>query len=239
MPYGDGINWPTSIDSFPSLRDNNTPAISEDQILFAEHYNKLGNFIKTAQIKWTNTTVASGDGSIQSIYFPSDPSLMGFIVPLNVVARISCPWAYDGRSIDSNGFPIKNIPGNILPFEFVLSRDISFMLPWSYQSYRMAYQTTNVSAINSFLKGFSYTNYPRFQVSLWDSSMIGASNTPIQHKPNTNFVLNSWGIMGAQTFIVRGSIVDMSGTSPGGGLELWDLYPSWNLVCVYQGIRNV
>lgn len=240
MPYDDVINWPQSIDTFPTLRDNQSPSVGADQILYAEHYNKIANFIRRAQAQWTNTTVATGDGTIKTLYYPSDSGLMGFVIPLNVVARISCPWAYDARSYP-NGFPTTNIPGNVLPFEFVLTQDTGYVLNWQTGSYHMAYQNQSASSINSMLKGASYLSYPRFQVSIYKNDFIASSpaaNDPFTHYCNQNFIVNSWGLVGEQLLIIRGTVVDMSGTSPTGGQEIWDMYSNWSLACVFQGVRS-
>lgn len=240
MPYDEVINWPGSIDTFPTLRDNTTPSVAQDQILYAEHYNKVANFIRKAQHQWTNTTVATGNSSIQTIYYPSDPTVMGFAVPLNVVAQIVAPWAYDSRS-HPNGQPVRNIPGNVLPFEFVITQDMGFVLNWRSGAYNLGHQNSSASALNYMLKGAPYTSYPRFQCAVWKNDFVqqvGGFSTSFSHYCNQNFQVNSWGLMGTSTLIIRGTVVDMSGTAPTGGQEVWDMYPNWSLVCVFQGVRS-
>jgi len=242
MPYDEIVNWPQSIDTFPTLRDNASPAVGLDQILYAEHYNKIANFLRKAQAAWTNATVASGNLTVKTLFYPSDPTTMGFAIPLDVVARISAPWAYDERSY-IGGLPSQNIPGNVLPFEFILTTDTSYPLGgWSFSDYHMAEQNSSSTVINNSIKGTNFLDYPRFQCTIWKNDMIqfyAGGSGPFTHYCNQNFIVNSWGIMGSQTLLVRGTICDMSGTHPTGGKELWDLYSNWSLVCVFQGIRSV
>lgn len=234
MPYNDIINWPQSIDTFPSLSDNTTPNVSDDQIVYAEHWNKIRNFIQKAQTFWTNTAVVTGDSSLKALHFPSDPSTMGFIIPLPNVAKIVAPWAYDPQSTGTN------IPGNVLPFEFVLTTDTVYVIPWSNGSFHMAQQTSS-TILRNYLKGFSFLGYPRFQCSLYKNDMVqGSANLDpgiFAHYCNQDLQLNSWGMTGDDVLIVRGSVVDMSGDSPVNGMERWDMYPDWSIVCVFQGVR--
>jgi hypothetical protein len=228
MPYDSNINWPQTIDSFPSLDDNQGPSINTNQILYAEHYNKIGNFIRRAQYAYNHTTVASGDGTIKTMYFPSDPTTMGFAIPLPVVARIVCPWAYDSRSTGTN------IPGNVLPFEFILSTNTGIVIPWQTDDYSMSQQNSSATNLNQFLNGYSFLSYPRIHVSLWNNSAIYGQ---FIHYCNQTLLLNSWSIMGSDTLLVRGTVIDM-GSDPTDGQERWELYPDYSLLCVFQGVRS-
>ena len=62
MPYNDQINWPNSLDiDFPNLRNNDSAAVSENEKVYAAHFNKVRNLVFKAYDLMQNTVSASGD----------------------------------------------------------------------------------------------------------------------------------------------------------------------------------
>lgn len=109
MRYNETINWPVSLDlDFPNLRDNTSAAIAENERVYAAHYNKAANLARKAYFYLLGSDTATGDGSLQELSMPRSVT-----VSLATLAAVG--------AFDLEQDPRTLVPGNVLPFEFVVT----------------------------------------------------------------------------------------------------------------------
>jgi len=194
MAFNDTIRWPEKLDvDFPNLRNNDSAAVSDNEKLYAAHYNKVRNLVIKAYDLMQNTISASGDGSIQKISIP-----VVFDIPLHTLVKVG--------AFDAATNPQISVPGNVLPFEFVLtssSDDYSKLIGRGGVALlnkkiptALLTQFGGISIINPKLHGTGFLTGP--------SDKVFDRTKPF---PNSYAVSVNANI-GADTILIRGVIID-------------------------------
>lgn len=113
MAYTDKINWPSQLDSFPSLYNYGQTFNVESTIVYAEHYNKLKNYILKIQgvLKKGALNVGAGITSFSTLYT--------FTIP---IASIINSTAFTTLTSDIYSTSTNPVGGRTLPFQFVISK---------------------------------------------------------------------------------------------------------------------
>jgi len=212
MPYNDTIFWPQRKDvDFPSLSNNETSVVNEDEKFFAEHYNKIRNFIVEGYLRLTDGTTAASDRSLQKISMP-----YSFSVSLQDVVKYD---AYDASTSTQ-----AKIPGNVLPFEFVItfSTDI-YEAQTNRTEYDFLLQKANSTELNA---GFG-TVSPISAKVLVSAQIVGNTDynfdTTVGFPTHLSTVCSA--VVGTDTLLIRGAIIDnrinATAAEQGRGVELW------------------
>ena len=212
MPYNDVIIWPTGYDvDWPNLANNDTSVVSDNERFYAEHYNKLRNFIVAAYNTVKNTTTAASDQSFQKISAP-----ITFLVNLDQVINYV---AFDA-SLDSN----VKIPGNVLPFEFVISTNTTdnYGVQIVRTDYDFLIQDTSAHVTSKF-----GTVSPLSNKVLVSAELVGNSD----YKFDTSFAFPTQSrvvcsaSVGTDTLLIQGAIIDnrinASSAELGLGVDRW------------------
>jgi len=213
-PTTDEIKFPASIDSFPTVYDAESGAVSQTLTrVWAEYYNKMRNFVGVVQ-PLLNPKTALGDGTIDAL------SSVYTITPAPTIKDII--KTFYGTLAQSQ--PSKAPPTSILPFEFLItSVDKDYTLPGQTTPPRFVYKASQ-EQLNSLIGNSSFFSVrPMIQVSLSKDdpySLYSFSDSPSRWMVNHHCYYNSTYI------IVRGFIWDSVVRTPSeDGFP--DLYDHW------------
>jgi hypothetical protein len=214
MPYNEVILFPNAVDSFPSLRDNTGGAIKEDQIVYAEHYNKIANFIQVLEPKLFSTRTASGDTTLRAISHNFHISL-----------KVSTVFALNAAGAFNTAGTV--LPGNVLPFEFVFTTSNSNYGGWTYpgaSSDRTWYQDTNASNFkNTLVGGLDIFNiFPMATATIISANNAAAPLTQ-PFSPIPDYHVNCYAVKNTNTLMIRGAIIDVNAPQnpPANSAERW------------------
>lgn len=222
--YNDSILWPKSIDTFPTVRDSSGSTVRDDQIFYAQHYNKLGNAIKRMQKLLHDPSKGVSDGSV-----------VGMVNPYTFYANI--PWLAATVSPELGGSNSK-WPGNVLPFEFIYTfNNTDDYSKWKLPDGPIAYTRNKTTFETQLNGGYDYsTTTPNIQVGLFTE--LGAHvGTVTQLNPAP--LINYHVAKGADTLIVRGAVIDpMVHNNPYdlNDYERWEYYLGFYIYCSYGGV---
>jgi len=110
MPYiySSKSQWPLIKDTWPTLYNQGQVNESEATLVYAEHYNKLKDFVVKAQKLYSNSRLSS-DGTIDR---------------LGLKLSISFPFKSLYQHIIQSNSPL-SWPGNLFEFDVVLANDVS------------------------------------------------------------------------------------------------------------------
>ncbi len=203
--YDENIYFPTQNDVFPSLRDNTSSQVGVDEIVFAEHFNKVVNLVRVVEPMVLTSVVASGDATILGL---------GYI--FNLGAKLSDVFKiYAERP--ANDLNI-NQPGNVLPFEFIVtaSSDTYYLKQNdpAFFAARLIFQLPTTQGINetvgSGVRLFAITPLVTCTLTTIPYSEVSLNTTSVNTKPLTGFLLSYHCIAGSDTFIIRGAVTNTS-----------------------------
>lgn len=205
--YNDIVNFPSGLTNWPSLTDNrNSSTVTTDQIVWAEHYNKLANFIDKVEthLSYYGTVQASGanispDHSVKTIYRG-----LAMSNTTSAMLKIVAPKSYYLGPTDTT-----QQVQNVIPFEFVFTTNpdnIANMIPTNGASpagysYQLFSDTLPNSKPTSEFSGIlSATNI--YATATYTSTRTNGLSTvlPSSQLPH----LNLHTIRLSDTIIVRG-----------------------------------
>ena len=147
-------NFPAP-DTWPWLFNQLETDDSTFTTLFAEHPNKLGDFIMKAEAQLIQPS-AKSDGTIGQLCYQ-------YHLRANM-AQLMAAFEYNAWALSTQWFP-----GNVIPFEFVFTEDTAAYSNWGASSdhgtySRMLVEATGLSAV---LQGDNiFTSYPMVSVCL-------------------------------------------------------------------------
>lgn len=213
MPYNDQINWPNSLDiDFPNLRNNDSAAVSENEKVYASHFNKVRNLIFKAYDLMQNTVSASGDGSFQKISLP-----VVFDIPLPTLIKVG--------AFEINSNPQLEIPGNTLPFEFVLTKSSD---DYSKMIGRGGSALLNKKTSAALLSQFGGIEVVGAKIHT-TCSLVGPTDKLFDTSyafPNS-YAASANTIVGSDTILIRGVLIDSKvdaiQAAAGYAQQLWKL----------------
>lgn len=190
--YNETITFPTQIDLFPSLEDNTGSAISNTQIVFAEHHNKIANFAGVIQPLLSVSYAATGDQTLRGL---------GYVFKLS--ATIPQLFSVYGGVAASSAAVIQ--PGNVLPFEFILTYSSDVYKLWQDRGPNIILQlTTNTDLFNQAGGGLNlFTTNP-----LVTATISSTNNGGFAIGTTTRYIVNTYCTVGANILVVRGALID-------------------------------
>jgi hypothetical protein len=212
MPYNDRINWPLSKDiDFPTVFNNESSVVDEDEKFYAEHYNKVRNFVVKAYLLLVDGQAGVGDGSVKRLSFPYT-----FRVSLKDVLTYS---AYDA----SVGTDLR-LPGNVIPFEFVVTFSGD---PYFIQKNRTEFDfllekssSLELSKVFGAVSPISSKTLVSGNLVINDTQKFSLTTKA----PNKNQVIVS-AFVGTNTILIRGVVIDYQISSGdaeyGNTLDIW------------------
>lgn len=208
--FSDEIRWPAQIDNFPWLFNKGETEDVEATILYAEHHNKIRNFIIKAQ-SYLRKDTGEGDGTLKGLTYRYE--MKASLGPL-LASFAYQAWANSGVSQ----------PGNILPFEFVITSSNDSYASWGAAQGgggvpypRLLVQGAS-SVINNLVYGLNfYSIKPMVSCVVRPTQPIqNLTNTTTQWHTDYNMV-NAACLLGpsetggaVDTLIIRGSIIDFA-----------------------------
>lgn len=200
-PYSDRILFPGQIDTFPSLADNTSPLIQTNQIVYAEHHNKIANLIEAAQPLVTPVAAASGDLTV-----------FGLGHVFRLWASLGDLYRVYGDEVANS--PNINQPGNVLPFEFVLtSSPDQFYLKQTeaqFAGVRIIYQVPTLQQLNeSAGAGLNLiSNAPLVSVSLASSPFPTDPFQDLALLPITSMIVTHTSVFTPDSLLIRGHVIN-------------------------------
>lgn len=227
MNYTDKINLPYSVSTWPSLRNAGAGVPSDDCIFYAEHYNKIKNLIDYVEGSWVNNgESAYSDGSLQGLCYSYSLGID--------CEKLFAEVAYDAWSSNSI-----SQPGNVLPFEFVLTVSSDSYANWlangsNPQYPRMLIQYAgNNSMLNTIVGGLNiFGIFPQITATLESKTTVATTFE------SNNYLVNVNGLIGTDTICIRGSIIDIGITSMQSDSEKWKSYGApINLMVNIVGVK--
>lgn len=188
--FNENINWPKSLDlDFPNLRDNTSSVSADNEIVYAAHFNKVRQLILNSYNVVQTTVAGSGNGSFQKISVP-----ITYNIPISTLIKLAAPALT----------ATEKIPGNILPFELVLTKSTSY-------NYSAAPSQLGIKKGTStyFLSQFGQINIFSNKISVkgslcFNNQILFDINTPY---PNELKVFTSVRTS-SDTILIRGCVVD-------------------------------
>lgn len=194
MAFNDTIRWPEKLDvDFPNLRNNDSAAISENEKLYAAHFNKVRNLVLKAYDLMQNTVSASGDGSLQKISIP-----VVFDIPFQALVKVG--------AFDASSNPQLAVPGNVLPFEFILTNSSDDYSKLVGRGGSVLLNKKTASALLSQFGGLSIVA-PKLHAT---AILTGPSDKIFDRTkpfPNT-FAVSINANIGGDTILIRGVVID-------------------------------
>ena len=209
MSYNDIINWPKVLDKdFPTLRDNESSIVSDNEKFYAAHFNKIRNFLVKAYAIVSSTNTAFGDGTFQKMSMPHT-----FQVSLQDLLKVG---AFD---VVLNS---AKVPGNCLPFEFIITKSTDNYVALVTKTTSLFLEQKTSIKLNKSFGGINPFNKHISTAQIVGASSASFDNTKI-NPSNYRVVCSS--IIGSDTILMRGFIVDMqlsaSNSTNGDGSNLW------------------
>lgn len=192
--FSETINWPAQKDQWPTLYNDYAGPTREHSILFAEHFNKIRNFVVKSEGLWLNATTGSGDGSLRGL---------SYVYTLETtISEILGSFAFDAWNS-----PSISQPGNVLPFEFVITSSNDNYSNWPANgqgTFRSMLVQDTVDAINTIVAGMDFFNiYPMVTIAI-------AQRPGIQTDPSSvMYLANGWANISSDTLLIRGAIIDL------------------------------
>lgn len=203
--FDDTIHWPDAPDSFVWLFNRGQTDDRESTILYAEHYNKIRNFVVKAESLMDPDFAAIGDGTIKAIAYAFQVN-----VNLGVLALQHFP--------DPAG--LHAIPGNVLPFELVFTTATNDYTKWPGKSALLVQGASAVVA--AVVQGLdTFSMYPMATAAVRPNVPLGNLNQGnMPTFAGTRYVVSHHCLLGPSvasgaidTLVLRGSIADL-GTDP-------------------------
>lgn len=194
-PYSDKIYFPEQIDSFYTLEDNSSSAIEQYQIVYSAHHNKIANLVHTIQPLILTSGTASGDGTLRGLSYTFTLS-----AALSQIFEL-----FGGPAASSSTL---NQPGNTLPFEAVITKSTDTYYHNIGRGYDniLLFKLNNAQDLyNAVAGGLNpFTTYPIIATSLVANSNAGYADGNLD-----NYIVNAYVVRSSDTFLVRGSIIDV------------------------------
>jgi hypothetical protein len=200
-PFSSIIKYPAQVDTFENMYDSgaNSSAHTANTKLWAEHYNKLGNFIgKIEPLIVTNT--ASGDGSFK---------VLSYAYTLTPVPLFNIFQSYAYAAARSGNAP----PTNILPFEFVITSSSDDYTNWPFPG-ALLFQSDQAT-INNLIGGIAFNGGSLLaSINLSDSrDLLPRDYTynlglVIGEISTKNWITNHYISYSSDTLLIRGAIIN-------------------------------
>jgi hypothetical protein len=195
-PFNSNSIFPTAVDTFPNLADYNSVAAASlpkyHTKLWASSYNKMVNFINTAQ-----GLLTTKPPTLANTFKLTQPFQV-FSLPLVDVLKQFDPWVYN------NNFA----PGNVLNFEVIIS---STDQSWKFSTGRTSSQEFySYKTTQNLTELFGTINV--FQGNVLCSAAIDLNYETLSNKTagyQDNFIVTSYvTVNNTNTLIVRGTVLD-------------------------------
>jgi len=157
--YPSKSQWPASKDTWPTLYNQGQVNDTEATIVYAEHYNKLKDFILKAENLYSNSKLNS-DGSLDRIGIK-----FNLTIPFTSLYK---------HIIQSN--TVSSWPGNLFEFDVVLADDI----PAYFKTYDLSNSSLKLVLDSSVLEDFDLAT------SSIIPSLSLTPNSSVESIPKTN-----------------------------------------------------
>lgn len=208
--FSDEIRWPAQIDNFPWLFNRGETEDVEATILYAEHHNKVRNFIIKAE-SYLRKDTGEGDGTLKGLTYRYE--LKASLGPL-LASFAYQAWANAGVSQ----------PGNILPFEFIITSSNDSYSAWGAAvggggvPYPQLLVQGASSIINNLVYGLNfYSIKPMVSCLVRPSQPVNVLTSASTNWHTDCLMVNSACSLGpsetggaVDSLIIRGSIIDLS-----------------------------
>ena len=205
--YNDTINFPNRVSDWPSVADNRSSVtVSPDQILWAEHYNKLANFVDKVQdnLLFFGTTQASGANASPDLSVQKVSRGLGIVNTTDALLQAVAPLAY------STPNPSFQIPGNVLPFEFVFTTNPNKINNLNGSNGGTVYGTTTVLFSDTIVGAYPLAEFSSIltATNIYCTSTFGYAGTVANPELHCQFFpqISQYTIRLSDTIIIRGCV---------------------------------